>query len=57
MYLFIAISSPNREFPLLAGGHYTNPLLTKGKEAGETPNPFRVCTLSGLNPMTGIQSQ
>ena len=57
MYLFIAISPPNREFPLLGGGHYTNPLLTKGKEAGETPNPFRVCTLSGLNPMTGIQSQ
>ena len=35
---------------------YPNPLLSKGKEAGEAPNPFRVCTLSGLNPMTGIQS-
>lgn len=57
MYLFIAISPPNREFPLLGGGHYPNPLLSKGKDERETSNPFWVCTLSGLNPMTSIQSQ
>ena len=36
---------------------YPNPLMSKGKDARETSNPFRICTLSGLNPMTSIQSQ
>lgn len=56
MYLFIAISPPNRELPLLGWGHDPNPLLSKGKEERETSNPFWVCTLSGLNPTTSIQS-